>query len=355
MQRTTMASVARLSCAPVAVARAQWCRVGFWARTGASASPASAPLRSAVMHYQSDKVPRSLRSSGQVFTCRDLVGSDGTFHGVDPVPTPVTILDGRGAGLSLDANGVALQEHTPAGGHINYYNNDAVLRTYYPDCEALVKRFTGASSVLAFDHNVRSMSKKHVQASLEGGNAVQEPLVTYGVHNDYTVTSAPKRISQLAEKPKENDTLRATFGDKPPIDPLTLASKLRNRYMFMNVWRNISETPVQKFPLGFCDASSFSADDLIVFEIRYEDRVGENYFARFSPSHRWFFFPHMTRDEACLLKVWDSRGRDFVEEGQKPASQSTFSLHSAFQDPTSEPSAPDRESIEVRLVAFFDS
>ena len=32
----------------------------------------------------------------------------------------------------------------------------------------------------------------------------------------------------------------------------------------------------------------------------------------------------------------------------------TFSLHSAFVDPQSPANAADRESIEVRTVAFFD-
>ena len=31
-----------------------------------------------------------------------------------------------------------------------------------------------------------------------------------------------------------------------------------------------------------------------------------------------------------------------------------FTLHSAFEDPTSPPDAPPRESIEFRTIAFFD-
>ena len=46
--------------------------------------------------------------------------------------------------------------------------------------------------------------------------------------------------------------------------------------MRLNVWRNVSSAPVQRSPLALCDAASTSVDDLIVFEIRYADRVGEN-------------------------------------------------------------------------------
>jgi hypothetical protein len=52
----------------------------------------------------------------------------------------------------------------------------------------------------------------------------------------------------------------------------------------------------------------------------------------------------MTRDEAILIKCYDS-----MKDGR-----SRFSLHSAFDDPTSPPNAKPRSSIEVRALAFFD-
>ncbi len=50
-----------------------------------------------------------------------------------------------------------------------------------------------------------------------------------------------------------------------------------------------SKAPVED--LAFCDASTVSVDDLVAFEIRYADRVGENYFAGYSPAHRWWMRP----------------------------------------------------------------
>ena len=84
------------------------------------------------------------------------------------------------------------------------------------------------------------------------------------------------------------------------------------------------------------------------------DRVGENYFAKPSPRHRWFYFPHMEGDEAMLIKQWDSAG-DLAQrrkaDGATP--RSTFALHSAFADPTTTADAPDRESIEVRCIVIY--
>ena len=230
-------------------------------------------------------------------------------------------------------------------------------------------RHTGATRVLAFDHNVRAKRRKQAASRLSGAgaNAVQEPLVTYGVHNDYTLTSAPRRIEQLAGGPRgANDTLRARGDGGGALQADELAGLLRGRWCFFNVWRNIAErAPVASFPLAMCDAASVRRDDLVVFEIRYADRVGENYFLRHDAQQAWWYYPSLTRDEAVLIKCWDSRGADFLgmleaARGLPPradvdaAVPATFSLHSAFEDPASPADAPDRESIEVRLVAFYD-
>jgi hypothetical protein len=132
------------------------------------------------------------------------------------------------------------------------------------------------------------------------------------VHNDYTITSAPLRLRQLGAPPKVNDVLRKVLHEKPLIDPNkveeVLSSREPRRYLFINVWRNIALSPVRDMPLALCDAESFGTAELVTFEIRYADRIGENYFAAYRDSHRWVYFPEMVRDEALLLKVWDSAG-----------------------------------------------
>jgi len=50
----------------------------------------------------------------------------------------------------------------------------------------------------------------------------------------------------------------------------------------------------------------------------------------------------MRADEAMLLKCYDS-----------DPTRARFTAHSAFEDPTSPPDAPTRESIEVRTLALF--
>jgi hypothetical protein len=64
---------------------------------------------------------------------------------------------------------------------------------------------------------------------------------------------------------------------------------------------------------------------------------------RYSPKHRWLYFPRMAPDQALLLKTYDS----------ETDGRARFMGHSAFEDPTTPSDAPPRESIEVRVMAFF--
>eukprot|EP00927_Polykrikos_kofoidii_P079723 TRINITY_DN76539_c0_g1_i1.p1 TRINITY_DN76539_c0_g1~~TRINITY_DN76539_c0_g1_i1.p1 ORF type:complete len:376 (+),score=36.08 TRINITY_DN76539_c0_g1_i1:74-1129(+) len=298
--------------------------------------------------YMGPSVPRGLMASGQVGTKRDGTGSDSGHFGVDMCATSVQISNGRERGFTLDANAFELLA-SPIE-HVNYLDENEVLQKYYPKVRDLVQQHTGAAEVHCFDHNVRSRRLTEQGKKLQGGSNVQAPAMI--VHNDYTKTSAPRRLRDLAQPPKQNDTLNKLLGDKPLISRETLEAREPGRWAFINVWRNIRPEPVAKYPLGLCDSSTVVPEDLVTFEIHYADRIGENYFAAHSSRHQWYYFPQVTRDEAILIKQWDSTGSGFSETPHP--SRATFSLHSAFEDPSSEIDAPDRESIEVRTVVFFD-
>jgi hypothetical protein len=51
----------------------------------------------------------------------------------------------------------------------------------------------------------------------------------------------------------------------------------------------------------------------------------------------------MRRDEALVFKVYDS-----AKDGR-----ARFTAHTSFDDPTTPPGAPPRQSIEARALAFF--
>jgi hypothetical protein len=189
------------------------------------------------------------------------------------MPVEVKILDGRELSMSIDKNGFTMAPHKCP--RLDFYDESQVLKEYYPECCRLVKEMTGARKVYAFDHNIRAsvetMSGATQPRSIIGGNQVQTPVSL--VHNDYTLTSAPQRIENLGESPKVNDTLRKLLGDTPLISAVEKAEIEKARFAFINVWRNITEEPVQDMPLAMCNSQTCSPEDLVTYEIRYVDRV----------------------------------------------------------------------------------
>jgi hypothetical protein len=226
----------------------------------------------------------------------------------------VEIRDGRAAaGLSLDASGFLLVEHRSAVR--DFFDVDELKRSYYPEVEVLVRRFTGAGRAVVFDHTLRSGDDAEREAKL-----VREPVLS--AHNDYTEWSGPQRVREL-------------MGDE--AQPL-----LARRFAIVQVWRPIS-SPLESNPLAMADARSVAPGDLLVAERRYPHRVGQTYRLKYSPAHRWFYFPRMRRDEAIVFKVYDSEN-----DGR-----ARFTPHTSFDDPSTPPGAPPRQSIEARALAFF--
>jgi len=225
------------------------------------------------------------------------------------------IRDGRplAGEFSLDVTGFEFVGHRTK--MKDFFDAEELKRVYYPEVEALVKKVSGASRVVVFDYTLRSGDEAEREARL-----VREPVLN--VHNDYTEWSGPQRVRDLL--PEEAEQL------------------LRRRFAIIQVWRAINQ-PIQSNPLAIADARSLAPEDLIRAERRYPNRVGETYRVGYNPQHRWFYFPRMRRDEALVCKVYES-----AKDGR-----ARFTAHSSFDDPTTPPGAPPRQSIEARTLAFF--
>jgi hypothetical protein len=228
----------------------------------------------------------------------------------------VTIRNGRPLNdtFSLDGDGFMLVDQKTEVS--DFFDTGQLETVYYREIENLLMSLTGASRVVIFDHTLRSGDEATQEAK-----QIREPVKV--VHNDYTDWSGPQRVRDLL----------------PPDEAEAL---LQNRVAVIQVWRAINQ-PIQKAPLAICDAQSMTADDLIAAERRHADRVGEIYQISHNPNHRWFYFPEMTRDEALVFKCYDS----------KTDGRARFTAHGSFDDPTSRPDAPPRESIEARALVFF--
>ena len=313
-------------------------------------------------NYMSESSFSSLFRNGKVLTRRDVNGSDAGSEGIDLTSYEMKLTDARKCAntnpLSLQSNGFELLSRKSQDPMTDFFDSERVVKYYYPECAEIIKECTGADQVFMFDHNIRSASGKKTNTKLSGGQQVQGPA--HVVHGDYTLTSAPDRITQLSNPPGKNDTLKSVLGDSNSLLQKDMVADVleTGRFAIINLWRNITSEPVETNPVALCDAATVSTQDLVVFEIHYNDRVGENYFAKHNDKHKWYYYPEMTNDEALLIKQWDSKGGFASTNGKSADSElsnqpSTFSFHSAFNNTHARANAPDRWSIEVRSVVVY--
>lgn len=228
----------------------------------------------------------------------------------------VPIYDARpiASDISLDREGFALLRHATV--MRDFWDDDELRQVYYGETEAAIARATGAARVFIFDHTRR---KRVPGANDRAAGVPRQPATR--VHVDHTAKSGPQRVRDL-------------LGDEAE-------ELLRGRVQVINLWRPI-QGPLHDAPLAVCDASSVAPIDLVPADLVYANRTGETYAVTYNPSHRWFFVPAMQRNEALLIKCFDS-----VTDGR-----ARFAPHTAFDDPTVPPDVLPRESIEIRSLVF---
>ena len=237
--------------------------------TESAREPARENARLGVFHYMQPSAASSLYRNGRVLTRRDRDGSDSGRLGVDLEEREMAILDARALGPSgqptLAASGFELVRRPMADPELDFLDHEAVVRGYYPECAGIVRAATGAATVAAFDHNVRSATGKSGQQRIAGGQQVQGPA--HLVHGDYTLTSAPQRLRDLARPPTLNDTYRTTLPEGATLlDADAVEAAIADgRFAIVNVWRNIAREPVATRPLALCDAASVRPEELVVF------------------------------------------------------------------------------------------
>merc|ERR1712151_1373191 len=73
--------------------------------------------------------------------------------------------------------------------------------------------------------------------------------------------------------------------------------------------------------------------------------VGENWTMNpeNADKHQWYYYPEMVKDDCLLFKTYD----------KKETGTPGMVFHAAFDDPRCPADAPDRESCEIRAIAFF--
>jgi hypothetical protein len=233
---------------------------------------------------------------------------------------PCRIFDARqiASALSLELNGFDLLDSPSTLS--DFQDDQQVSDIYYREVEALAIGMMGGGQAVAFDHLYRQ--RDATQPTLSFGRAGNRAHVSAvgRVHNDYTEHSGRHRRNLV-------------LPDMPYDRPFAI----------LNFWRPVHHAALDT-PLAVCDTRSFPKQDWVEADIIYPQRTGEIYLARYSASHRWYYYPSMTPDEVLVFKTYDSR-LDI------PA---RMTAHCAFDDPAAPADALPRRSIEARCLVLLD-
>ncbi|KAI0360623.1 hypothetical protein OH77DRAFT_703577 [Trametes cingulata] len=235
-----------------------------------------------------------------------------------PHDVEIENIRGKEDSVSLDTTG--FQYFRRAAQHKTFENDEVIEKEYYPESIELVKELTGASRAVVFDHTIRRRRPGEIDDTPQKRQPVPQ------VHIDQTPQSARDRVYR-----------HLPADDVPKL--------LAGRFQIINLWRPISH-PAYDWPLALCDWRTVDpTTDLVPTALKYPDRDGQTFSVKYNPNHKFKYLRGMEPEECVLIKCYDS---------QNDGKTATFTPHTAFEDPTTPPDAPLRESIELRLLVFYE-
>jgi len=271
------------------------------------------------LHYF---IPPKDGSKPIVYVNRDINFNDPGTKNYETKPFKANVENVRGteAEYKLDQSGFEFHQASTSLSADDFNNEDKIKNIYYQEVIDTIKRFTGASKVVVFDHTLRNNDPNPPTSQASRRKTADR------VHVDQTPSAAARRVTRH---------LPASEAD----------SRLKGRYQIINLWRPIRHEAYDR-PLALCDYRSLDhKKDLVPTILQYPDYSGETYSVNYNPNHRWKYLKGMTPDEAILIKCADS-----ITDG----SVAICTPHTAFDDPTKPGNTKFRESIEVRTLVFYD-
>lgn len=190
--------------------------------------------------------------------------------------------------------------------------------TYFHALEKIVMRVYGGDYVRAFNFVLRHSDCLGVHTRPVGDNAPRGPV--NDIHADFTPDApAIQQISSLGEAIGLKDC----------------------RWAIINCWRNISQTPVQQWPMAVCDATSVRVEDCVA---RLTPENGNLVYGMLpnGDRHQWYTFPELRENEVLMFKQYDSS-----------SCFSRFTQHTSFNAPHPVMNPETRRSTEVRVLCYF--
>ncbi|KAI5865743.1 hypothetical protein GGS23DRAFT_353137 [Durotheca rogersii] len=204
--------------------------------------------------------------------------------------------------------------------------HDWIRDGYIKDVEQFIKLTLESQDgkpidfVKVFDYKLRSsldMENFHSR-TLDLNNGLDRMIPVTHPHVDQSYKGAITRLE--VHLPEDAERLRKT------------------RFRIVNVWKPL--TTATNWPLAICDSSTVREEDLVTTDLVRRKYVGETFYSRFNPRHKWYYLSNQEPNEVTMLKIHDSSVDARVR----------FCLHSSFKIEGVEDCG--RESFEVRAFVF---
>ncbi|KAG9250322.1 putative CmcJ-like methyltransferase [Emericellopsis atlantica] len=219
----------------------------------------------------------------------------------------------------LDVHGFCfLRAETRLDPEKAYKQKDEVKDAFWHEIEAILHHhFPQYSRIEAFDFTLRKRDPEYPVKNRGYNPEYENP--SGGAHADFSQQGGPLVLQHCFQGQDK-------FWEGKDFD-------------MINVWRPL-RGPTDDWPLAMCDYTSISTnDDLVLNDAIKRDLVVECSLMHHSDTHRWHYLKDHDVDTLLVFRNSDSLGKR------------ARGFHAAVCNPNT--TGPPRESVEVRLVAFY--
>ncbi|CAO2647164.1 Nn.00g080860.m01.CDS01 [Neocucurbitaria sp. VM-36] len=248
------------------------------------------------------------------------------FEFEDGRPEQISDLRGQEAKFTLEDNAFKVVRFST---NQSVWDRASVEKEYFPKIEGLIRsEIPHVTDVFMFDWRLRSTDKSKTDRPEGSRVDLTDPLQYLGpieaVHIDQSDRGAYRRV-------EEHTGNRA-------------AELSQRRFFIINVWRPLANT-IENFPLAVCDGSTVEPQDLVLADHVRSTYIGETVYPLYQDHYKWFYLNKQTRDEALMLKMFDS----------SPTAKAKCCPHTSFAQSVDSKIPTARESIEVRALVFCEA
>jgi hypothetical protein len=215
--------------------------------------------------------------------------------------------------FELDRNGFTLIQH--ATQFDKFDDKQAIEKDYFEEMRQVILELTGADDAMPFPfYQLRSRKPVHFFDAY-----------SLYMHCDFSLNTWQGMAQNIIKK----------HGDGRQYAP--------EEYDFAlyNLWRPIHHA-AQRDPLTLVDASTIDEDDIIEYRLTPDGEASLAALPVYNPSQKFYYFPMMQTDEVLIFKQQDSRD-GFAK----------VCPHTSFVDPSADHDAPERHSIDIRMICVY--